>query len=381
MIAKRSFKELFERASWEGLRSIVYSKQTRDVERAVAHAGRGSFDDFLALLSPAAEPCLDDLLELSSTKTRQRFGNTIQLYAPLYLSNECQNICTYCGFSFDNRIERLTLDEAQIKRESRHLKELGFEHVLVVTGEAPKIVGMDYFGRALIQLNRDFAQVSFEVQPLEQEDYALLGSQGVYAVLVYQETYNVERYREYHPRGKKSNFAYRLETPERAGRAGMHKIGLGALLGLEDWRVEAAFVGLHLDFLERQFWRSRFSISFPRLRPAQGAIRPKVIVEDRHLLQLICAYRLFNENVELTLSTRERPAFREQLARCGITSMSAGSKTEPGGYAVKSQALKQFEICDERSPGEVAQALRGLGLEPVWKDWEASWCINQAQVS
>ncbi|RIL07460.1 MAG: 2-iminoacetate synthase ThiH [Proteobacteria bacterium] len=367
-----SFSELFAKCSWEEIKEGIYSAAPNDVEAALTK-GNLEVHDFAALVSPGAAPYLPEILEKSASITRRRFGNTIQMYIPLYLSNECQNICTYCGFSFGNKIPRITLSDKQILEEAQVIRSLGYEHVLLVTGEANKSVGVAYLENAIRLLKPLFAQISIEVQPLETDQYRRLIAAGLYAVLVYQETYHREAYAEYHPKGKKSNFDYRLETPERLGRSGVHKIGLGNLIGLEDWRVEAFFVALHLEYLEKNFWQTRFSISFPRLRPAVGALAPKYNISDRELMQLICAYRIFNENVELSLSTREYPEFRDEAIKIGITSISAGSKTEPGGYAINSNALKQFEISDERTPSEIAAMIAERGLEPVWKDWDQYW--------
>ena len=208
------------------------------------------------------------------------------------------------------------------------------------------------------------------MQPLDQNEYELLVAEGVHAVLVYQETYHEEDYKKHHPKGKKSNFMYRLETPDRLGKAGIHKIGLGVLIGLEDWRVDCFYTALHLKYLEKQYWRSVYTISFPRLRPFSGGLEPKVAMTDRQLVQLICAYRLLDEEVELSISTREREAFRNHVIKLGVTSMSAGSKTNPGGYIVEPSSLEQFEISDERSPAEIAQVIMSQGYEPVWKNWD-----------
>lgn len=365
-----SFVEQFSSLSWADIAAGIYAKTSADVTRALATTGPRSIEDFMALVSPAAAEHLEHMAALSQAATRCRFGNTIQLYAPLYLSNECQNICTYCGFSFNNKILRKTLSEAEIRAEVGALKNFGFEHVLLVTGEAQRIVGMDYFIKALDVIAPLMAQISLEVQPLEEEEYRTLTQHGLHAVLVYQETYHQERYREYHQKGRKTNFEYRLDTPDRLGRAGVHKIGLGALIGLEDWRVEAVFVALHLEYLRRTYWQTKYSISFPRLRPAEGMIEPRVVMSDGEFVQLLTAYRLFDEFIELSLSTRECAEFRDNILGLGITAMSAGSRTEPGGYTQKGAALEQFEVSDERSPGEVAARIRSLGYEPVWKDWD-----------
>jgi 2-iminoacetate synthase len=311
------------------------------------------------------------MARLSQRMTQKRFGKVIQLYIPLYLSNECQNICTYCGFSYDNKIVRRTLRAGELLTEVAAIKAMGYDHVLLVSGEANQTVGVDYFVKALDVMRPHFAQLSMEVQPLEQADYSLLMEHGLYSVLVYQETYHREDYKLHHPKGKKSNFGYRLETPDRLGRAGIHKMGLGVLIGLEDWRTDSWFTGLHLRYLENRYWRTKYSLSLPRLRPFSGGLAPKVEMSDRELVQLICAYRLVDEEVELSLSTRERPVFRDHAIRLGVTSISAGSKTNPGGYAVDGGSLEQFEIHDVRSPAEIAAMIRRQGYDPVWKDWDA----------
>jgi 2-iminoacetate synthase len=370
--AMPEFRTLFDQYSWETVKESIYSKTARDVETALS-AHKRTLEDFKALISPAAAPYLEQMAQLSQQLTLKRFGRTMQLYIPLYLSNECQNICTYCGFSLDNKIARRTLNGAELLQEVEALKQMGYEHVLLVTGEANKTVGMDYFKKALQLIGPHFAQVSMEVQPLDEADYRELLPLGLHAVLVYQETYHKEDYKKHHPKGKKSNFYYRLATPDRLGRAGVHKIGLGTLIGLEDWRTDSFFTALHLDYLERTYWKTKYTLSFPRLRPFSGGLEPKVAMNDRELVQLICAYRIFNEEVELSISTRETETFRNNVIKLGITSMSAGSKTNPGGYEVAPQSLEQFEISDERSPARMVQVLQEQGYEAVWKDWEAAY--------
>lgn len=364
-----SFKDIFDQHSWNFEKASIYDKTATDVERALSNRNR-DLEDFKALISPAATPYLEEMAQLSHQLTLQRFGNTIQLYAPFYLSNECQNICTYCGFSLDNKIRRKTLSDKEIQQETAAIKAMGFQHVLLVTGEANRTVGVSYLANAIKQIRRQFANISIEVQPLDQHEYEELIPLGLHAVLVYQETYHKADYKKHHPKGKKSNFDYRLETPDRLGKAGIHKMGIGALYGLEDWRVDSFFVALHLDYLERTYWQTKYSISFPRLRPFSGGLEPKVEMTDKDLVQLICAYRLFDQEVELSLSTRETEVFRNNVLMLGITSMSAGSKTNPGGYAVELQSLEQFEISDERTPKEISNLLLKQGYEPVWKDWD-----------
>jgi len=364
-----SFLNIFDTHSWDTIKDSIYAKTSRDVEHALA-ATRRSLEDFKALISPAALPYLEQMAQLSHRLTLKRFGKTIQLYAPMYLSNECNNICTYCGFSFDNKLKRKTLSDEDILKEVAAIKAHGFNHILLVTGEANHTVHVDYFLNAIRLIKPHFANLSIEVQPLETNEYRRLQEAGVHSVLVYQETYHREVYKTYHPKGKKSNFDYRLETPDRIGEARLHKMGLGVLLGLEDWRTDSFFCALHLDYLQKTYWQSKYSISFPRMRPAEGIIEPNVIVGDKELVQLICAYRLLNEEVELSVSTRESEHFRNHIIPLGVTSMSAGSKTNPGGYAVEPQSLEQFEISDERSAEAVAALIRSQGYEAVWKDWD-----------
>jgi len=340
------FKEIFNQYHWDEVQESIYAKTSLDVEMALS-SHRRTLEDFKALISPAAAPYLEEMAQLSHQLTQKRFGNTIQMYAPIYLSNVCTNFCTYCGFNFDNKIKRKTL--------------------------AKQVVHIDYFKNAIEIIKPHFANISIEVQPLDQEEYEKLRQAGIYAVLVYQETYNQEKYPEYHPKGRKANFDYRLETPDRAGKAGIHKIGVGVLLGLEDWRTDSFFCALHLDYLQKKYWQTKYSVSFPRIRPAEGVLPPNVVVSDREMVQLICAYRLRYENVELSISTRESEQFRNNIIKLGVTSMSAGSKTNPGGYTLDTESLEQFAISDERSSRQMAEYISSINYEPVWKDWDKSF--------
>ncbi len=367
-----TFETVFEQYSWDNIKTKIYQTSAKEVENALTKTKR-NLDDFLALISPAAQAYLEQMAQISHELTKKRFGKTIQMYAPLYLSNECQNICTYCGFSLDNKIKRKTLTESEITLEVKALKKAGFDHVLLVTGEANYTVNINYFLNAIDQIKNDFSTISVEVQPLSTEEYLQLHAAGVYSVLVYQETYHRDVYKQYHTKGKKSNFDYRLETPDRVGTAGIHKIGLGVLLGLEDWRTDSFFNALHLDYLQKTYWKTKYTVSFPRLRPAEGVIQPNFIMDDKDLTQLICAYRLWNVDLEISISTRENEKFRNNIIPLGTTSMSAGSKTNPGGYVVDPQSLEQFEISDERSASEIAALISSHGYEPVWKDWDRTF--------
>ena len=261
-----SFLDTHNELNWDQIRMSIAGKTSAEVEQALA-SNRLSHEQFLSLISPAAEPYLEAMARKSLQLTRQRFGNTIQLYLPLYLSNKCSNICTYCGFSIGNKIRRKTLSMDELDLEVQAIKAMGFEHILLVTGEAQGTVGSPYFKEVIKRLRPHFAHISLEVQPLEQEEYEDLIAAGLDAVLVYQETYNRQAYSKYHLQGSKADFDYRLETTDRLGRAGIDKMGVGALIGLEDWRTDAAFVAAHLDYLEKTYWRTRYSISFPQTTP------------------------------------------------------------------------------------------------------------------
>lgn len=369
-----TFESTWAKHDFVAVAAVIAGKTSADVSRALGRVGRElALDDFAALLSPAAAPFLEDMARLSHQRTVERFGRTMQMYAPLYLSNVCSNICTYCGFAANNRIDRLVLDDEAIVAEGAALAGLGIRHALLLTGESSR-VGTDYLAHALRLLRPCFSSLSLEVQPLETDDYVRLADEGMNAVMVYQETYDPVAYRRHHQRGAKANMGFRLATPDRLGQAGVKKIGVGALYGLSDWRADAWFVGLHLRYLENRYWRSRTSVSFPRLRPHQGDEALELTsFHERDLVQAICAFRLLSHEAELSLSTRESARFRDHAFRLGITAMSAGSRTNPGGYAQKKDSLEQFAIDDSRSPAAVAAFLRGQSYEPVWKDWDGTY--------
>ncbi|EGA65701.1 2-iminoacetate synthase ThiH [Vibrio brasiliensis] len=372
-----SFVEQFKQLNWHDISMSIYAKTAQDVEVALSKPKR-NLEDFKALISPAAEPYLEQMAQLSYSATRNRFGNTMSLYIPLYLSNLCANACTYCGFSMENRIKRRTLNKQEVEDEVKAIKEMKFDSVLLVTGEHETKVGMNYFREMVPLIKQQFNYLAMEVQPLNQQDYAELKTLGLDAVMVYQETYNPSTYARHHLRGNKMDFDYRLDTPDRLARAGIDKIGIGALIGLDEWRTDCFYVAAHLEYLERTYWQTRYSISFPRLRPCEGEssnnlLQPKSVMTDKQLVQLICAYRLLNPEVELSLSTRESPMFRDNVLPLGITSMSAASKTQPGGYASDEVELEQFEISDERSAASVESMIRAKGFDPVWRDWHSAY--------
>ena len=364
------FSEELEKISWEQTTAAIAAKTDDDVLRALSKS-RLDVNDFMALISPAAAPHLEQMARLSQHYTQERFGKVISLYIPLYLSNACTNHCVYCGFNMNNHFSRTTLTSEEIKAECEAIRKLGpFENLLIVTGEHPQIAGVDYLENALHIARPYFNNLTIEVMPLKQEDYYRLTKSGLNGVVCFQETYHKENYKKYHPKGMKSIFEWRLNGFDRMGAAGVHKIGMGVLIGLEDWRTDVTMMAYHLRYLQKHYWQTRFSVNFPRMRPAAGGFQPNVVMSDRELAQLTFAFRIFDHDVDISYSTRENPTFRENMMKLGVTSMSAGSRTEPGGYVHAEQALEQFHVSDERSPQEVCDQIRTLGYDPVWKDWD-----------
>lgn len=335
---------------------------------------RISIEDFARLLNPQmSDVQLEQMASRAQQITRQRFGRTILLYAPLYLSNECLNSCLYCGFNADNELRRKTLTLEEVERETRYLHTQGFRHLLLLTGEAPDIADVDYLERVVNIVKPYCGSISIEVFPMSTDDYGRMVSAGVDGLTLYQETYDPDLYRSLHPYGPKSDYAYRLQAPERAGEAGMRRIGIGSLLGLGNPLTDVFYSGLHARFLMKRFWKTLVTLSFPRLRPAPGGFTPQHKVSDRQLTQFICALRLLLPDAGLVLSTRESASLRDNLLPLGITQMSAGSCTAPGGYGDHSDEGGQFSINDDRSPAEIEQLLRASGYDPVWKDWDAAF--------
>jgi 2-iminoacetate synthase len=380
----------------------------RSQEASAAQVGvvlsksRLSLPDFACLLAPAAQAFIEPMGHKAHILTQQRFGKVIRLFAPLYLSNECVNNCPYCGFSRNNPIVRVSLSLDEVLAEARALKDQGFRNLLLVAGEHPRHVSPEYLVRCVRALHAEFPSLSLEVGPHETPVYRALVEAGADGLVVYQETYDRNVYAELHTSGPKRNFDWRLETPERGYAAGMRRLGIGPLFGLTDWRRELICAAAHAEYLMRHCWKAYLTISLPRLRPHAGHFQPRAQMTDRELAQAVCSLRLMFPDAGLVLSTRERPALRDGLIPLGITLISAGSHTEPGGYtgagrdnlhrqshgsvesppttpndcsipveAPGSHATVQFDIADERPPHEVARMLLRLGYEPVWKDWDA----------
>lgn len=325
--------------------------------------------DYLALLSPAAAPYLEEMAQAAHRLTVKHFGWVIQLYTPLYLANYCVNRCVYCGFNTANPIPRRQLTLEEVELEARAIAATGLKHLLVLTGESRQHSSVSYIKECISILRRYFASITIEVYPLEQDEYVGLIAAGVDGLTIYQEVYNPECYSRLHPAGPKRNYRYRLETPDRAGRAGIRTINIGALLGLYDWRSEVFMTGCHAAYLQKTFPDVDISISFPRMRPQFGDYQPEYSVSDRDLVQSIVATRLFLPRCGITISTRESARLRDHLVKLGVTKMSAGSSTVIGGHTDDVNGIGQFEISDRRSVDEMRRSLAGLGYKPVLKDW------------
>ncbi len=372
-----SFPDEFKKYDHKEVLDRILGKSAQDVERAL-QAERPSIEDFQALISPAAEKYLEPLAARSHQITRQRFGNNIQMYVPIYISNECTNGCVYCGFNCSNSVSRKTLTLEEIEKEALTLHRQEFRHVLVLTGEAPNAVRNEDLVAAIRKIRPLFSSISLEVYPMDVAGYRDMVQAGVDGLTIYQETYDPVLYEQLHPYGKKRDFQWRLGTPERGGEAGLRRIGIGALLGLGNFYIDTFFTGLHGLFLAHRFWRTQVSVSFPRIRPADGGFEPLYQVTDRQMVQGICAMRLLLPDGGLTLSTRESARFRDNLIPLGITQMSAGSCTAPGGYSHQDEGTGQFHIDDDRSPEEISRVIRAKGYEAVWKDWDAAFLEENA---
>lgn len=371
------FADIIDSYSWEETAAAFPRFTEADVRRVLAKARRNrkqlTPEEFMVLIAPAAAPFVEEMAQLARHFTQERFGKTISLYIPMYVSNACTNKCVYCGFNHDNPFTRTTLTIDQVKRECEAIKKLGdFDNILIVSGEFPSLCGVDYLSKVLDTCRPYFNNMTIEVQPMHTYKYASLVEHGLNGVVCFQETYHREAYRRFHPRGMKSHYEWRLNGFDRMGQAGVHKIGMGVLIGLDpDWRTDITMLARHLRYLQKRYWRTRYSVNFPRMRPSESGYQPNVVLSDAELAQLTFAFRIFDHDADISYSTRETPAFRDAMMTLGVTSMSAGSQTEPGGYACTPEALEQFEVSDSRTPGEVVQSIRDHGYEPVWKDWDA----------
>lgn len=369
------FADIIDQWSWDETTEHIMRTTANDVRRVLCKATAGrqlTPEDFMTLISPAAEPFLEEMAALSQHFTQERFGKTISMYIPMYVSNACSNACVYCGFNHNNKFKRTILTMDQVENECRAIKNLGpFDNLLIVSGEFPSLCGVEYYENVLKTCRPYFNNMTIEVQPMKMAEYKRLTESGLNGVVCFQETYHRQAYKTYHPKGMKSVYEWRLNGYDRMGQAGVHKIGMGVLIGLEDWRTDVTMMARHLRYLQKHYWRTRYSVNFPRMCPSESGYQPKVVMSDRQLAQLTFAFRIFDHDIDISYSTRETPDFRNNMMKLGVTSMSAGSQTEPGGYASTPDALEQFEVTDSRSPEQVTDAIRKLGYDVVWKDWDA----------
>lgn len=322
------------------------------------------------LLSPRAAGYLEPMAQKAHRLTVQHFGRTVLLYTPLYLANHCANHCVYCSFSAQNQLVRKKLTIEEVEAEARAIAATGLRHILILTGESTIRTPVSYIQQCVQVLKKYFDSISIEIYPLSTDDYARLISAGVDALTIYQEVYNEEMYKQLHLKGPKKEYLYRLDAPERGCLAKMRAVNVGALLGLEDWRKEAFFTGLHANYLQNKYLDTEISVSVPRIRPNIGGFIPKFNLSDRDLAQVILAFRLLMPRAGITLSTRERAELRNHLVKLGITKMSAGVSTEVGGHTGGGEGTGQFEISDNRGVGEISNMLVRQGYQPVYKDWQ-----------
>ncbi|CDA71638.1 thiazole biosynthesis protein ThiH [Ruminococcus sp. CAG:579] len=353
------------------MKAYDYNKYTADDVKRALEAEYLSTEDFGALLSPAAEPFLEQMARRATIETGKHFGSSVCLFTPLYIANYCENYCIYCGFNCHNKIRRAKLDYDGIRREMEAIAKTGMEEILILTGESRKMSDVEYIGKACEIAHEYFKNVGIEVYPMNTDEYAYLHKCGADYVTVFQETYNSDKYETLHLAGHKRIFPYRLNAQERAIRGGMRGVAFAALLGLDDFRKDAYAVGTHAYLLQRKYPHAEISFSCPRLRPIinNDKINPKD-VHERQLLQVMCAYRIFMPFAGLTISTRERAGFRDNVVGMCATKISAGVSTGIGSHTEEeSKGDNQFEISDDRSLDEVCAAIRAKGLQPVLNDY------------
>lgn len=357
------------------VRGKIEAATLRDVDRVLCEEDLTPLD-LAVLLSPAASQRLEQMARKATRLTRWHFGRTMGLYVPLYISNVCGADCTYCGYSVrsGNTEKRITLTLDTVRSECEILSAQGFQSVLLLTGEAPHAVSVDYIGQCIGIAREYFPSVSIEVYSLDCGDYEKLCALGLEGVTIYMETYDKGTYADVHLIGAKRDYGYRIDAIERAGRAGARRLSIGVLLGLYDWRVDGFWLAQHARYLQRVCWQSSLSLSFPRLRHVPKRFSIPRLVGDGELVQFMLAARLFLPEAGFNVSTRETHALRDRLIPLGTTMMSAGSSTRPGGYGWSGEeVLEQFEIEDRRRPAEVVSAIRAAGYDPVWKDFDRAF--------
>ena len=367
-----SFYDEYAAYSKIDIDAVVISTTSEQVIKIVGK-DRLTVMDFLALLSPAAEEHLEIIAQKAYQLTVQQFGRVILLYTPMYLSDYCTNNCTYCGFNITNVFTRKQLTLEEVEREAQSITASGLKHILILTGDAPKIAGVSYMKDCVGILKKYFASIAIEVYAMEKTEYQSLIQAGVESMTIYQETYNPRIYDQLHVAGPKKDYYYRLDAPERACQAGIRSVNVGALLGLDQWRRDGFFAGLHANYLQNKYSDVEVSISLPRIRPTMGNCETGLTVNDKNMVQMMTAFRLFMPRAGITLSTRENAEFRNHAIKLGVTKMSAGVNTAVGGHIESQENSGQFAISDSRSVAQMCEAILKLGYQPVFKDWQAIW--------
>lgn len=341
---------------------------TSDVLRTI-NKDRLDKYDYLTLLSPAAQDLLEEMAQKSHRLTIQNFGKTMQLFTPMYIANHCVNKCSYCGFNVANDIVRKQLPLNEIEEECKAISSTGLRHILILTGESKQKTPVSYITDAIKVIKKYFDSITIEIYPLTEDEYREVIVAGADSLTIYQEVYNEEIYDRVHIAGPKKNYRFRLDAPERGCMAKMRGVNIGALLGLEDWRKEAFFTGLHAEYLQNKYSDTEISVSPPRIRPHAGSFNDIYPVNDKDLVQILLAIRLFLPRAGITVSTREDQHLRDNLIPLGVTKMSAGVSTEVGGHSSETKSDSQFEISDKRNVEEIRRVLLAKGYQPVFKDW------------
>ncbi len=369
-----SFYDLMQSCKDFDIEQFCAGITPEDVQSILAKDNLTEYD-FLALLSDAADPFLEEIAQKAAVLTRKYFGKTVKIFTPLYISNYCQNKCAYCSFAKQHHINRRHLNLNEIRAEAEKISSSGIRHILLLTGEAPSLVTLQYIKDAVKILREYFSSVAIEIYPLTSEAYAELVEEGVDGLTIYQETYNQSLYKELHSGGPKENYRFRLEAPERASAQGIRAVTVGALFGLYNWRSEAFFTALHVSFLQKKFPSVELCLSFPRLRPLAGEFNTSHLVNDRQFVRMMVAARLFLPFAGITVSTRESENFRRAIIPMGVTKISAGVSTAVGGH-IGDESTSQFEIADPRTLEQIKADLHRMGYQPVMHDWSNRFDIQ-----
>lgn len=351
------FKAYLENVTDEDMKRILYKENLNEM-------------DFLTLLSNKAESYLESMAQKAKDLSLKNFGKTVVVYTPMYLANYCENKCIYCGYNVENHIRRKKLTLEEVDKEAKAIYSQGIRHILILTGESRFHSPVSYIKDCVNILKKYFSSITIEVYALEEDEYRELINSGVNGLTIYQEVYNEEIYKKVHIKGPKRDFRYRLEAPERACRAGIRSLGVGALLGLDDFRVEAFYSALHAYYIQQNYPYVELCMSLPRIRPHAGSPIDIHDVNDKNIVQIMLAYKLFLSRAGINITTRERQEFRDNLLSLGVTKISAGVSTEVGGHIKGTKGEAQFDIADVRSIEEVKNIIRKKGFNPVFKDWQ-----------